>query len=397
MCRLLLFFVVSAVISCVINAAANTTSWVIFQGFNWDTLSNRGSLYSELASMAPSLASAGIDAVWFPPVSQSIDPQGYLPQQWYSLVSESNLVSALSAVTGNKMAAIADIVINHRTAPSVDSCTKHYTSFSNPSWGSWSVASNDENCVGVTSCCGAADTGEGLTYAPDLDHTNAQVQADVKSFLSFLKGYKFSGWRFDFVKGYAPSYVASYLSASSPDFSVGEYWDGSTSLVENWIVGTGGKSQAFDFPLRYILQAAIKANNFGTLGYQVPGVVGIDPTHAVTFLDNHDTSRDDRFGSTDQLIMGYAYILTHPGTPCVFYTDWKVSNIQTAITKLIAVRASQGITATSSVVIDKYTSGLYAAYVNNNLAVKLGTGSWSPPDSSYVLYTSGNNYAVWKK
>ena len=48
---------------------------------------------------------------------------------------------------------------------------------------------------------------------------------------------------------------------------------------------------------------------------------------AVTFIDNHDT------GSTqshwpfphDKVAMGYAYILTHPGTPCVFwdhYFDW---------------------------------------------------------------------------
>ncbi len=199
------------------------------------------------------------------------------------------------------------------------------------------------------------------------------------------------------MKGYAPSYVASYISASDPVFSVGEYWDGSTSLVTKWIDGTGGKSQAFDFPLRYTLQAAIKNNNFASMGYSVPGVVGQNPTHAVTFLDNHDTSRDDKFGTSDQIIMGYAYILTHPGTPCVYYGDWKVSNIQTAIKTLMSVRSLQGVTATSAVYIDKATSGLYAAYINGNIAVKLGTGSWSPTDSSYRLYTSGNNYAVWKK
>jgi alpha-amylase len=45
------------------------------------------------------------------------------------------------------------------------------------------------------------------------------------------------------------------------------------------------------------------------------------PSRAITFIDNHDT------GSTlnhwpfpnNHLQEGYAYILTHPGTPCVFY------------------------------------------------------------------------------
>jgi alpha-amylase len=167
--------------------------------------------------------------------------------------------------------------------------------------------------------------------------------------------------------------------------------------VTSWIDGTGGKSNAFDFPLRYTLQNAIKSNNYGAMGWAVPGVLGVNPSHSVPFLDNHDTARDDRFGSTDQIIMGYAYILTHPGTPCVFYEDWKNGSIQSAVKALIASRRSAGITSTSAVYVEKYTAGLYAAYVNSRIAVKLGTSSWSPSDSSYKLYTSGTNYAVWIK
>ena len=114
-------------------------------------------------------------------------------------------------------------------------------------------------------------------------------------------------------------------------------------------------------------------------------------------MDNHDTSRDDRFGSNEQLALGYAYILSHPGTPCVYYADWQISSVQTAIKNLIAARRKAGITSTSSVYIDKYTSGLYAAYINNNLAVKIGTGSWAPSDATYKLATSGTNFAVWTK
>ena len=180
-------------------------------------------------------------------------------------------------------------------------------------------------------------------------------------------------------------------------YITGEYWDSDKNKVNNWISGTGQKSQAFDFPLRYTLQSAIKGNNYASMGWQLTGVIGLNPSHSVTFLDNHDTYRDDRFGSTDQLIMGYAYILTHPGTPCVFWTDWNIASIQSAVKTLIAARRKAGISATSSINISVYTSGLYAAYVGTNLAVKLGTNSWSPSDSTFKLYASGTNYAVWLK
>lgn len=51
------------------------------------------------------------------------------------------------------------------------------------------------------------------------------------------------------------------------------------------------------------------------------------PGNAITFIDNHDTARNDRFGSDDSLIMGYAFILTHPGSPCVFWGDWVKSDV----------------------------------------------------------------------
>jgi hypothetical protein len=199
------------------------------------------------------------------------------------------------------------------------------------------------------------------------------------------------------VKGYSASYVGSYISSANPIFSVGEYWDSSVSKVVNWISGTGSKSQAFDFPLRYTLQSAIRNNNYGGMGWALPGVIGQNPSHAVTFIDNHDTSRDDRFGSNDQITMGYAYILTHPGTPCVFWTDWNIASIQSAVKAIISARRKANISSTSSINIVSYSSGLYAAYVNGVLAVKLGTNSWSPSDSTFKLYTSGNNYAIWIK
>jgi hypothetical protein len=378
---------------------SGTNSWVILQAFDWNALSNRGNLYSTISSQAGGYSSAGFNAIWFPPPSTSVDKEGYLPGQWYKLESETNQVNAINSVKNKGMAPLADVVVNHRTATYVDSCTGKYTSFTNPTMGNWAVTKDDENCGSkATTCgCGNYDTGDVVTYAPDLDHTNSGVQSLVKDYLNFLKGKGYTGWRFDMVKGYSASYVGSYISSSSPVFSVGEYWDSSVSKVTGWIQGTGSKSTAFDFPLRYTLQSAIKNNNYGSMGPYVPGVIGQDPSHAVTFLDNHDTSRDDRFGSTDQIIMGYAYLLTHSGVPCVFWSDWNTGSIQSAVKTMITLRHSAGITSTPSVYVEKSTGGLYAAYINSKVAIKLGTTSWSPSDTSYKLYTSGNNYAIWMK
>jgi hypothetical protein len=116
-----------------------TNSWVVLQGFDWNAIGNRGSLYSTLASQAGAIHSAGFDAVWMPPPSQSVDKEGYLPQEWYKLESESNQLSAVSAIKSTGMSPIADVVVNHRTAPSVNSCTGKYIVFKNPDMVSYTA------------------------------------------------------------------------------------------------------------------------------------------------------------------------------------------------------------------------------------------------------------------
>jgi len=52
-----------------------------FQGFNWESW--RRQWYLELAPKAADLSHSGITAVWFPPPTESVAPQG--------LFNESNL------------------------------------------------------------------------------------------------------------------------------------------------------------------------------------------------------------------------------------------------------------------------------------------------------------------
>ncbi len=91
-----------------------------------------------------------------------------------------------------------------------------------------------------------------------------------------------------------------------------------------WCDSTGGTAGAFDFTTKGILQEAVQRREYWRLvdtQGKPPGLVGMWPSRAFTFIDNHDT------GSTlnhwpfpsQHVALGYAYILTHPGTPTVFY------------------------------------------------------------------------------
>lgn len=91
-----------------------------------------------------------------------------------------------------------------------------------------------------------------------------------------------------------------------------------------WCDATGGTSGAFDFTTKGILQEAVQRREYWRLvdsQGKPPGLVGMWPSRAFTFIDNHDTgSTLNHWPFPAQYVpLGYAYILTHPGTPTVFY------------------------------------------------------------------------------
>src|SRR5262249_49372985 len=153
---------------------------------------------------------------------------------------------------------------------------------------------------------------------------------------------------------------------------------------------------AFDFPTRYLLYEACLHDDYSRLrsanGHHVVpgGLLGFWPSRSVTFLDNHDTEcrRDAEHGCHNDgtrhfpgktVETGYAYTLTHPGVPCVFwshYFDWGTPTRQ-RIDRLIRVRKLTGIHARSWVEIKEARRGLYAAIIDGRVAVKLGSCNWA--------------------
>jgi alpha-amylase len=88
------------------------------QGFNWESCKEEW--YKVLASQAGTIAASGFTSVWFPPPSDSVSPQGYLPRDLYLLDSgygtESELRECIASFAAHNIKVVADIVINHRCA-----------------------------------------------------------------------------------------------------------------------------------------------------------------------------------------------------------------------------------------------------------------------------------------
>jgi alpha-amylase len=409
---------------------AGKTDAILLQGFHWT--SNEHSWYRILAEMSGDIQAAGFDYVWFPPPSASADPHGYLPTEWYNLNSkygtQDELKAAIAALRKGKRSveAIADVVVNHRCG------VKDWADFQNPHFAPdgttdpkaieeanrKAVVQEDEWKEAGGKPAGSSDTGEQFNGGRDLDHTNPLVQQAIIKWLQWLKKeIGFVGWRWDLVKGYHPRFVGLYNDATQPAISVAEFADSEPLPLVDWINRTygkpdvdggpdrtGGKSCAFDFPTRGFLKRAFEQNNYELLKSvegRCPGLIGHWPAMAVTFLDNHDTepaNHNDPY-PTERVAAGYAYLLTHPGKPCVFWPhlfDWGQA-LRKTILSLIQLRRRARLYAESGVNIRLAQTDLYAAVIDDKIALKLGPAPWQPDGDDWQSALDGDDFAVWSR
>ena len=396
-----------------------TFSWNSYSTSNWNTLKSQS---QEIADY--------FDAVWLPPsgkhggVSWNEQAMGYLPLYYFnqnsSFGTQNELKLLIAELTLKGVKSIADIVVNHRVGETnwINFPSETYKGVTY-TWGLNTICSNDKITDCNTSCAtgyigepsGSPDTGDAYHAARDIDHTNLTVQNTIKAYLDFMKneiGYQ--GWRYDYVKGFGGEYVQIYNNSAAADLSVGECYDFSYDVVSSWIEATNHTSMAFDFPLKNQLNKVFNQGASYTelswLSYANPQPAGLihndNRRYAVTFVDNHDTGRTDGGdGScplTGNVLAAYAYILTQPGIPCVWWEHWNNLNYKLEIKKMVNARKAVQVHSQSEVVVNQVNQNAYVATItgkNGNLMLKLGAADFTPT-SDYDLVTSGTNFEVWQ-
>ncbi len=417
--------------------------------------------YEIVEEKAPEIREGHFDMIWLPPPSQAGGGAGYSPTELFNpanMYGDSIMHRAmLETLWNNGIEPVADIVINHRNG------LNSWAGFYNPAWNTKSICKSDEAFSNpnsevfetVDSMRGADeeivpyDDSRQRAFAyksfRDLDHTNNQVRKDILGYLLFLKSMGYRGWRYDMVHGYHARHVAEYNRLTDPTFSVGEYdWD-KQAAQRGWIWNTSmdtsqegeerlkSASCVFDYSTYFSLETSIGIGCNNNADYLLLygfnnglGLMGDNSddlpwkNKAVTFLENHDTGwrtkedgtneehHDfDSFANNWQVEQGYAYILTHPGIPCVFwkhYFDWG-QELQDKIKALINARKVAGIHS-GSILHTQYNAkdaGIYAAMVegkNGQLFVRIGgeDDQWEPSRSGYENYREyayGNRWKVW--
>lgn len=416
---------------------------VMLQGFHWDSASDSKNWYTTVSGNKADIK-ANFEYIWLPPPSStpSFSKQGYIPtalndlNSYYGSATElKQLITDLSPDTK----AIADIVVNHRGG------TSGWGDFENPRWEEdyASITSGDEGFTDVNSDMygwtgpkGVADTGANYSAARDLDHSGANVQKGIETWMnSVLKDAGFVGWRYDYVKGFNGDYVGQYNTNTSAAFSVGEYWPTAgfdttvwANALNGWVsaTNTGGmRSRVFDFVLKGNLNYAFgyfaapsedKTDTYWNMALLAHGsnIFATNPADAVTFVDNHDTGSSQRHWEldADDVPLAYTYILTHPGYPSVAYQHYFNSTTVSGTSKtlkqhieyLIALRKRIGIRYDASITNKAATTTNYAAKITGSggkeIIVKIGGDSWSPTDEGYIgnspIYF-GTNFAIWEK
>jgi len=406
--------------------------------------------YLIVQEQAEKIRAGRFDLIWLPPPSYAVGySAGYDPREYFNLNNSYGTFeqhrAMLRTLLENGIEPIADIVINHRNGSS------KWADFKNPDWGTWAITRDDEafthpaSEVYKTKMEQRGAPEERPEYAPqgattyaygsfrDIDHTNSQVRRDIMKYLLQLKSLGYRGWRYDMVHGYHARWAAQYNRVSQPTFTVGEYDWNKQGEQRGWIWHTATTpgdlrtaSDIFDFMTFFSLKDN-KGNYRAWYGFgQGLGLMG-DTTdglpwknQAVTFLENHDTGyrtdengnpeKDhgaDSFANNWEVEQGYAYILTHPGVPCVFwkhYFDWG-EDLLNKIKALINARKAAGVKAGSTLNLQDNArdKGIYAAMVQGSqgqLYVRIGGDDtkWQPSLSSYSNYreyAQGSGWKVW--
>ncbi|AFG38552.1 alpha-amylase family glycosyl hydrolase [Spirochaeta africana] len=350
----------------------------MYQIFYWDSYPG---LWSDLPAMAQPLAEAGITSMWLPPAAKAMngtfsvgydvydfwdlgefDQKGTVPTRYGT---RAELENALSALDGLGIDAYYDVVFNHRMGADsqqyVPGIGERWTQFdlhgrqvhyTPERWGylyhdfawDWTAFNGLDGQL-------FPDKWWGNTFhfpylmGNDVDYNRQDVRHEMKAWGEWIiDDIGFSGFRMDAIAHVDTDFTRNWINhvqwATEDDvFFVAEAWVGDISGYLDAV--NTPHLMAFDFNLREDFV------NLSSGSKDMRWWGGLANSHhagrAVTFIDNHDTSRAGNPYGMPQVInyknQAYAYILMREhGVPTVFARDWDEFGMAPTLSRLVEAR-----------------------------------------------------------
>ncbi|WP_427159736.1 alpha-amylase [Aliinostoc sp. HNIBRCY26] len=167
----------------------------------------------------------------------------------------------------------------------------------------------------------------------DLDFQNDWVRGEITYWGKwYLDNTNVNGFRLDAIKHISAWFFPQWIDelerhAGKDLFFVGEYWYNDVNTLLWYVDAVRGKMSVFDVPLHYNFHQASKSGGNYDMRRILDGtMMQKRPTHAVTFVENHDSQPLQALESVVEpwfKPLAYAIILLRQeGYPCVFHADY---------------------------------------------------------------------------
>lgn len=167
----------------------------------------------------------------------------------------------------------------------------------------------------------------------DVDVNNPDVSKELIDWGNWaVASFGFDGFRMDAVKHIDNIFTRSFLqqtreAAGKDLYAVSEYWSEDTATLQDFLATLDGSTDLFDVPLHFNFhQAGELGEDFDMRHILDNSLTACDPTHSVTFVDNHDSQQGSSLASNVQdwfKPLAYALILLmNEGYPVIFYGDY---------------------------------------------------------------------------
>ncbi|HNX22889.1 MAG TPA: alpha-amylase family glycosyl hydrolase [Spirochaetota bacterium] len=403
---------------------------IILQAFHWNLVKTGGegtvddsdrSWFHILRDMAGRISEAGFTVVYLPPLWRDDSSwekdgrrgggEGYF---WHDFDLDSRygtkaeLKELVSVLHSNNIKVIADLVTDHRDR---DRMEKDIWPYPGPQWAR---GGNDEG--------GQFEDGKF-----DLNLSDPVVRRRMKEAMDeLMDDYGIDGWRWNYVRGYEVHEAVSRIKSSGrvEYISMGEYCRESPYLTDDpmvnmygsdeaaGILGWAGESGVCAFDV--ILKREIQTSDPARLRYGLNAKgSAAERSSVVTFVDNHDTgaspfSTANGWGQQCRPCApfykskAYAFIMTMPGIPCVYWPDFFDWGLGEEISALASIRKKCGIHSSSGWIdlCDHY-SGFAGIILNDRgeeaLALSIGSDYRGPGDGWDIGYEKKGEYTVWIK